>query len=139
MSNKDNALDSVGGFMTMIEGFYTNRSNWSIQNILSQWVDHIDCDFLPQFKKHTITKIMVRLILRGYQKHKLLLPRGFMTLYHIIYAEDWWDKSERQVRKITFQMTDMFNIHPYHFINEGIKKCTKRKKPLRKLAVRRKK
>lgn len=112
------ALDGVGGFMTMIETVLNDNKKWTMHDILHQWyltTFQEDIDDEKDFVNHTIGKLMIHLIMKGHKRFHIVPPREFIPIYRIGMNELWWDLSERKIKTIISTLSDIFNITPYQY------------------------
>jgi len=116
------ALDTVGGFMVMLEAVINGNKRWTIYDIIHDWCItsfQEDIEDEPDFYNHTIAKLIIYLIMKGHNNFKVAPPRKFIAIYKYVMADSWWDETNRKVRKLVYEVSDMFNITPYQYTNNN--------------------
>ena len=116
--NHKRALDSVGGFMTMIETVLTGNKRWTMHEVLHEWCLNCfneDIEDEPDFINHTIGRLMVHLIMTGHKRFMAVPPRSFIPVYKLVLSAEWWDESDRSVRKTVYNICELFEMTPYQY------------------------
>lgn len=112
------AMDSVGGFMTMVETVVNGNKRWTMYEIIHQWCltsFREDIEDEPEFVNHTIGRLMAHLIMQGHRRFKVVTPRKFIPIYKYVMSDEWWDATDRKVRRTVLEFTELFNIIPYQY------------------------
>jgi len=116
--NHKRALDSVWGFMTMVESILSGNKRWTIHELLHDWCItsfQEDIEDEPDFVNHTIGRLMAHLIMNGHKSFMAVPPRAFIPVYKQVMSDDWWNESDQVVRETVYTICDIFELTPYQY------------------------
>jgi hypothetical protein len=119
--NHKRALDGAWGFMTMVETIMDGNKRWTMHEIIHGYCltsFNEDIEDEPEFVNHTIARVFTHLIMDGHKRFKAAPPRPFLPIYKYVMSDEWWDASDRKVRRYVYNICEIFDMTPYQYTNK---------------------
>jgi hypothetical protein len=114
----EKALDLLKGFLVMLDTAIEGNPKWTLFDILHDWsITELneDIDDEPEFYNHTILRLYISLVKTGHAKFMAVPSRRLLELYKIVSSDEYWELSEKEIKKLTFEIGKTYNFIPYNY------------------------